>query len=98
MAVAQRRSSPGPRRRGARRTGQLPAHLRAIGSDGDRWFGDAQSPARAMQRHLVHRWEHGVADDAFAPRYAPAVRIAVLLGSAAMLWIGLVVAVRLMLG
>lgn len=51
-----------------------------------------------MQRELAHRWDRGLDDDAFGPRYSPAARVTLLLGSASLAWVGLVVAVRLALG
>lgn len=96
MVPVQRRSSASHHRRdaGARR-----ARLHAVGNDGDRHLPTpGGSPARAMQRQLVHRWDRGVADDMFDARYSLATRVTVMLGSASLLWVGLVVAVRLALG
>ena len=95
MAIAQRRSSAtDPRRRHRARA----APLRPVGFDGERIDGASASPARAMQRQLAHRWDRGLDDDTFGPRYSPAARATLLLGSASLLWVTLVVAVRLALG
>ncbi|MEH3045535.1 hypothetical protein [Sphingomonas adhaesiva] len=94
MALPQRRSSADPRRRRALR----PGRLRAVGMEGELRLDGSASPARAMQHQLVHRWEQGVVDDTFGPRYSRATRVTLLMGSATMLWVGLVIAVRLMLG
>ncbi len=92
MALTQRRPSHAPsrRRRGVR--------LHAVGTFEGGLHPVAGSPARAMQRELAHRWDRGLDDDAFGPRYSPAARVTLLLGSASLAWVGLVVAVRLALG